>query len=120
MFVFVCTGCGARLPLTDLLLRPKVRRWDPSSRGTDLIDPELDGELGTPVPGHAWPDWERWLAGARRLLRRLPGRPRGPSARHLRFPLARDAAARDLPDSGDHGRLSAGRDACLEFDGLGS
>lgn len=50
-------------PLTDLLLRPKVRRWGPSSRGTDLIDLEIDGEFSTPVPGRAWPVWERWLAG---------------------------------------------------------
>lgn len=49
-------------PLTDRLLRPKVRTWRPSSRGTDLIDLELDAELA-PVPGHARPVWERWLAG---------------------------------------------------------
>ncbi|MGW0949578.1 barstar family protein [Streptomyces sp. NPDC002623] len=49
-------------PLTDRLLRPKVRAWRPASRGTDLIDLDLDGELAT-VPGHALPVWECWLAG---------------------------------------------------------
>ncbi|MEU0632041.1 barstar family protein [Streptomyces sp. NPDC005989] len=49
-------------PLTDRLLRPKVRTWQPSSLGTDLIDLELDGHLA-PVPGYARPVWERWLAG---------------------------------------------------------
>ncbi|WP_052499826.1 barstar family protein [Streptomyces vietnamensis] len=48
--------------LTDRLLRPKVRTWQPSSRGTGLIDLELDGYLA-PVPGYARPVWERWLAG---------------------------------------------------------
>lgn len=48
--------------LTDRLLRAKVRTWQPSSRGTDLIDLELDGDL-VPVPGYARPVWERWLAG---------------------------------------------------------
>ncbi|WP_432250077.1 barstar family protein [Streptomyces sanyensis] len=49
-------------PLTDRLLRPTVRTWQPSSRGADLIDLELDGYLA-PVPGYARPIWERWLAG---------------------------------------------------------
>ncbi|WP_405918329.1 barstar family protein [Streptomyces sp. NBC_00728] len=49
-------------PLTDRLLRPKVRTWRPSSCGTDLIDLELGTELA-PVPGHARPVWERWFAG---------------------------------------------------------
>ncbi|MFF3446992.1 barstar family protein [Streptomyces sp. NPDC002667] len=49
-------------PLTDRLLRPEVRTWRPSSRGTDLIDLELDTKLA-PVPGHARPVWERWFAG---------------------------------------------------------
>ncbi|MFH0521401.1 barstar family protein [Streptomyces sp. M41] len=49
-------------PLADRLLRPKVRAWQPSSLGPDLIDVELDGEL-EPVPAHARPVWERWLAG---------------------------------------------------------
>ncbi len=49
-------------PLTDRLLRPKVRAWQPSFRGTELIDLELDGYLA-PVPGYARPVWERWLAG---------------------------------------------------------
>ncbi|WP_326633585.1 MULTISPECIES: barstar family protein [unclassified Streptomyces] len=49
-------------PLTDRLLRPTVRSWRPSSRGTHLIDLELDGEFA-PVPGYARPIWERWLAG---------------------------------------------------------
>ncbi|MEU6256915.1 barstar family protein [Streptomyces sp. NPDC047043] len=49
-------------PLTDRLLRPKVRTWRPSSCGTHLIDLELDAEL-TPVPAYAQPIWERWLAG---------------------------------------------------------
>jgi hypothetical protein len=47
-------------PLTDQLLRPKVRTWRPSSRGTDLTDLELDGYF-TRVPGYARPVWERWL-----------------------------------------------------------
>ncbi|MFI8916454.1 barstar family protein [Streptomyces sp. NPDC053513] len=49
-------------PLTDRLLRPQVRTWQPSSLGPDLIDLELDGHL-TPVPGYARPVWDRWLAG---------------------------------------------------------
>ncbi|MFD9322392.1 barstar family protein [Streptomyces sp. NPDC060053] len=49
-------------PLTERLLRPKVRTWHPSSRGTDLIDLEIDGYLA-PVPGYARPVWLRWLAG---------------------------------------------------------
>ncbi|MFF4102902.1 barstar family protein [Streptomyces sp. NPDC001903] len=49
-------------PLTDRLLRPKVRTWRTSSRRPDLIDLELDTDLA-PVPGYARPVWERWLAG---------------------------------------------------------
>jgi RNAse (barnase) inhibitor barstar len=49
-------------PFTDRLLRPKVRTWCPSSRGTDLIDLELDADLA-PVPEYAQPVWERWFAG---------------------------------------------------------
>lgn len=51
-------------PLTDRLLRPKVRTWQPSSCRTDLIDLELDGYVA-PVPGYAQPVWERWLTGPR-------------------------------------------------------
>lgn len=50
-------------PLTDFLLRTRVRAWRPSSHGTDLIDLELDGECFSPLPEHARPVWERWLAG---------------------------------------------------------
>lgn len=50
-------------PLTERQLWAKVSAWSPSSYGTDLIDLELDGELLTPVPEHARPVWERWLAG---------------------------------------------------------
>ncbi|WP_406349155.1 barstar family protein [Streptomyces sp. NBC_00144] len=50
-------------PLTQLLLWTRVSAWRPSSSGTNLIDLELDGELFTPVPHHAQPVWERWLAG---------------------------------------------------------
>ncbi|MEU4152059.1 barstar family protein [Streptomyces sp. NPDC026659] len=53
---------GRGEPLTDRLLRPKVRTWRPSSRRTDLTDLELDGHL-EPVPGYVRPIWERWLAG---------------------------------------------------------
>ncbi|WP_028803751.1 barstar family protein [Streptomyces sp. 142MFCol3.1] len=49
-------------PLTDRLLHPKVRAWEPSSRGTDLIDLELDAHVA-PVPGYTRSVWERWLAG---------------------------------------------------------
>ncbi|MEW2070311.1 barstar family protein [Streptomyces sp. NPDC007346] len=49
-------------PLTDRMLRPQVRTWQPSPHGTDLVDLELDGYLA-PVPGYARPIWERWLAG---------------------------------------------------------
>lgn len=49
-------------PLTDRLLRPKVRTWRRSSHDTKLIDLELEGDL-VPVPGHAQPIWERRLAG---------------------------------------------------------
>lgn len=50
-------------PLTDRLLRPRVRAWRPSSHGPDLIDVELDDVLDRPVPAHARPVWDRWLAG---------------------------------------------------------
>ncbi|MEU2393762.1 barstar family protein [Streptomyces sp. NPDC007369] len=50
-------------PVTDRLLRPRVRAWRPSTYGPDLIDLELDEELHSPVPGYARPIWERWLAG---------------------------------------------------------
>ncbi|MFH9984221.1 barstar family protein [Streptomyces luteogriseus] len=50
-------------PLTDRLLRPKIKAWRPSAHGPDLIDLELDEALGEPVPGHALPVWDRWLAG---------------------------------------------------------
>ncbi|MEU1198670.1 barstar family protein [Streptomyces sp. NPDC005813] len=49
-------------PLTDRLLHPNIRAWQPSSRGTDLIDLELDACVA-PVPGYARPVWERRLAG---------------------------------------------------------
>ncbi|WP_030395294.1 barstar family protein [Kitasatospora purpeofusca] len=49
--------------LTDLPMRARIAAWHPSSRGTGLIDLELDGDLGTPVPAHARPVWEQWLAG---------------------------------------------------------
>ncbi|MER5197281.1 barstar family protein [Streptomyces sp. NPDC002755] len=49
-------------PLTDRLLRPRIRTWHPSSPGTDLIDLEIDGHLA-PVPGYARPVWKRWLTG---------------------------------------------------------
>jgi RNAse (barnase) inhibitor barstar len=50
-------------PLTERLLWTKVSAWRPSARGAELIDLELDGQLFTPVPEHARPVWERWLAG---------------------------------------------------------
>ncbi|MFF7892685.1 barstar family protein [Streptomyces sp. NPDC007907] len=50
-------------PLTDRLLRPKVRAWRPSSHGPALIDLELQDEVERPVPGYARPVWDRWLAG---------------------------------------------------------
>ncbi|MFD7242133.1 barstar family protein [Streptomyces massasporeus] len=50
-------------PLSDRLLRPTIRAWRPSAHGRDLIDLELDEELDAPVPGHARPIWDRWLAG---------------------------------------------------------
>ncbi|MET9677027.1 barstar family protein [Streptomyces sp. NPDC006482] len=49
--------------LTERLLWARVSAWRPSSSGTDLIDLELDGELFRPVPEHARPVWERWIAG---------------------------------------------------------
>ncbi|MFD8935434.1 barstar family protein [Streptomyces sp. NPDC059578] len=48
--------------LADRVLWARVRAWRPSRCATDLIDLELDGELFTPVPEHARPVWERWLA----------------------------------------------------------
>ncbi|QES51832.1 hypothetical protein DEJ50_32250 [Streptomyces venezuelae] len=50
-------------PLTGRLLRPRVRAWRPSDHGPGLIDLELDEALYRPVPGHARPVWDRWLAG---------------------------------------------------------
>jgi hypothetical protein len=50
-------------PLTERLLRARVSAWRPSSRGRELIDLELDGAHFGPVPAHARPVWERWLAG---------------------------------------------------------
>ncbi|ROQ66072.1 hypothetical protein EDD93_0472 [Streptomyces sp. 840.1] len=50
-------------PLTERLFWTEVAAWRPSPSGADLIDLELDGELFTPVPEHARPIWERWLAG---------------------------------------------------------
>ncbi|WP_327063749.1 barstar family protein [Kitasatospora purpeofusca] len=49
--------------LTDLSMRARIAAWHPSSRGAGLIDLELDGDLGTPVPAHARPVWDQWLAG---------------------------------------------------------
>lgn len=50
-------------PLAERLLWADIRAWHPSSRGTDLIDLELDGKSFTPVPGYARSVWERWFAG---------------------------------------------------------
>lgn len=50
-------------PLTARVLWTRVRSWQPSARGTDLIDLELDGTLHAPVPEHARPVWERWFTG---------------------------------------------------------
>lgn len=50
-------------PLVERLLWARVTAWRPSCRGTDLIDLELDGYFFAPVPEHARPVWERWLAG---------------------------------------------------------
>ncbi|WP_058043104.1 barstar family protein [Streptomyces roseifaciens] len=51
-------------PLTDRLLWPTVRDWRPSALGTDLIDLELDcSSLYPPIPEHARPIRDRWLAG---------------------------------------------------------
>ncbi|MFC8087231.1 hypothetical protein [Streptomyces sp. NPDC057340] len=49
--------------LTERLLWTRVTDWRPSSRGTDLIDLQLDGARYDPVPEHARPLWERRLAG---------------------------------------------------------
>ncbi|MFD5804552.1 barstar family protein [Streptomyces sp. NPDC127020] len=49
--------------LAERLLWAKVVAWRPSSRGAGLIDLELDSALFEPVPVHARPVWERWLAG---------------------------------------------------------
>ncbi|MFG3164185.1 barstar family protein [Streptomyces sp. NPDC048232] len=49
--------------LAERLLWARVMAWRPSSRGANLIDLELDSALFEPVPVHARPVWERWLAG---------------------------------------------------------
>ncbi|MGW3986243.1 barstar family protein [Streptomyces sp. NPDC004830] len=49
-------------PLGGRLLHPRVRGWTVSSQGRRLVDLELDGAF-VPVPPHARPLWERWLAG---------------------------------------------------------
>ncbi|MDY0812710.1 barstar family protein [Kitasatospora purpeofusca] len=49
--------------LTDRSVGARIAAWRPSSRGTGLIDLELDGDLCAPVPAHARPVWEQWLAG---------------------------------------------------------
>ncbi|GGZ68265.1 barstar family protein [Streptomyces echinoruber] len=54
---------GRGEPLTECPLWAEISAWRPSSHGADLIDLELDGEFCTPVPGHARPVWEWWLAG---------------------------------------------------------
>ncbi|MFD0532212.1 barstar family protein [Kitasatospora arboriphila] len=50
-------------PFTDLPLRTRIIAWYPSAYGADLVDLELDGTDFTPVPVHARPVLERWLAG---------------------------------------------------------
>ncbi|WP_093864152.1 barstar family protein [Streptomyces sp. TLI_053] len=94
--------------LTDLSMRARIAAWQPSCRGTGLIDLELDGGLGTPVPAHARPVWERWFAGP----------PDAPGAwarldtcrRDVWLGLARDRACRRT-----HRDRSAGR--TYELDG---
>ncbi|WP_428957412.1 barstar family protein [Streptomyces sp. cg35] len=51
--------------LTSRLLHPKVGAWHPSAHAPGLIDLELelDQEFHEPVPGHARPVMDRWLAG---------------------------------------------------------
>ncbi|MFD0687295.1 barstar family protein [Actinomadura fibrosa] len=51
-------------PLTERLLWASVGGWRRSRDGRDVIDLELEGTLFAPVPDHARPVWERWLAGA--------------------------------------------------------
>ncbi|MFI9235727.1 barstar family protein [Streptomyces sp. NPDC053079] len=51
-------------PLAERLLWATIHAWRPSTLGADLIDLELDGSLFTPVPEHARPIWDRWLAGS--------------------------------------------------------
>jgi RNAse (barnase) inhibitor barstar len=48
--------------LDERLLHPRVRSWSVSSHGRRLVDLELDSAF-VPVPPHARPLWERWLAG---------------------------------------------------------
>ncbi|MET7801882.1 barstar family protein [Streptomyces decoyicus] len=50
-------------PLAERLLWATVSAWRPSARGADLIDLELSGRFFAPVPEHARPVWDRWLAG---------------------------------------------------------
>ncbi|KOU81731.1 MULTISPECIES: barstar family protein [Streptomyces] len=64
-------------PFAELLMWVTVSSWRPSALGSgpgsgsgsasaspsDLIDLELEGKLSAPVPEHARPLWERWLAG---------------------------------------------------------
>ncbi|MET7896989.1 hypothetical protein ACFYRG_50115 [Streptomyces mirabilis] len=57
-WIVACSAGHALRPVSpaDRLLRPKVRAWQPSGCGSDLIDLELDGYLA-PVPGYARPVW---------------------------------------------------------------
>nr|WP_234351073.1 barstar family protein [Streptomyces sp. XY533] len=54
-------------PFAELLMWVTVSSWCPSAlgsgSGSGLIDLELEGKLSVPVPEHARPLWERWLAG---------------------------------------------------------
>ncbi|GED90285.1 barstar family protein [Streptomyces sp. 6-11-2] len=50
-------------PLARLLLWTRVDACHPSAPEAGLIDLELDGRFFTPVPEHARPVWEQWLAG---------------------------------------------------------
>lgn len=50
-------------PLAELLLWAAVSGWSPAAHGVDLIDLKLSGTFVTPLPEHARPVWERWLAG---------------------------------------------------------
>ncbi|MFI5531855.1 barstar family protein [Kitasatospora sp. NPDC051853] len=49
--------------LTHRLMWPTVTAWHPSSAGAGLIDLELDAGPFEPLPDHARPLLERWLAG---------------------------------------------------------